>query len=479
MPGPRRIVATVLTVGFLAVVAACEPGRGPTMRFIATTPHQEYVRQLQQVGLDRTALGRDWIAAATEALARPVDVDAPYREARYLDPGLAVAVAYRIVLERGQLLVVRLDVGDSVRADGRYFLDLFFTPDSLTPPWPVAAADSSGRELEYVALRPGTYVLRIQPELLRGGRVFVSLSARASLGFPVAGRDMAGIRSRFGAPRDGGRREHQGVDIFAPRGTPVVAAVAGRVSRVHTSGLGGNVVWLRESGHDRRLYYAHLDRYAVAEGAWVEPGDTLGFVGNTGNARTTPPHLHFGIYMRGIGPVDPHFHLYDPPHDAEGFNGDTALVGRWARLGRAGAVVRSRPRAAAPPVDTLPGFTPIGLLAGSGRWYRARLPDGHEGYVAVPETEGLDPLDTTTVIAGSLLRWPDPGGAPMDSLSIGDTVPVLGRFGGYALVEWTGGRHGWVAGQVLGAAAPESPSLAAGTLARALSPTPPTSPPQQ
>jgi hypothetical protein len=103
-------------------------------------------------------------------------------------------------------------------------------------------------------------------------------------------------------------------------------------------------------------------------------------------------------------------------------------------------------------VDTLPGFTPIGLLAGSGGWYRARLPDGREGYVAVPETEQLVPLETTMVIAGSLLRWPDPGGAPMDSLSIGDTVPVLGRFGGYALVEWTGGRHGWVAGQVLGAA---------------------------
>jgi len=467
MPGPCRIAATALTVAFLAVVGACEPGRGPTMRFLATTPHQEYVRQLQEVGLDRTALGHDWIAAAAEALAGPVDVEAPYREARYLDPALAAAVAYRIVLERGQRLVVRLDVGDSARADSRYFLDLFFIPDSVTRPWPVAAADSSGRALEYVALRPGTYVLRIQPELLRGGRVTVSLSARASLGFPVAGRDMTGIRSRFGAPRDGGRREHHGVDIFAPRGTPVVAAVAGQVSRVRTSGLGGNVVWLRESGLDRRLYYAHLDRQAVVEGAWVEPGDTLGFVGNTGNARTTPPHLHFGIYLRGVGPVDPHFHLYDPPHDAEGFNGDTALVGRWARLGRAGAVVRSHPRADATPVDTVPAFTPIELLAGAGRWFRARLPDGREGYVAVRETEGLVPLVVTTVVAGSLLRGPTPGGAPIDSLSSGDTVPVLGRFGDYAFVERVGGRQGWIAGQVLGATAGANPALVTGSGAQA------------
>jgi peptidoglycan LD-endopeptidase LytH len=466
MPGPCRTVASAITVGLVALITACEPGRGPTMRFIATTPHQEYVRRLQEVGLDHTALGRDWIAAATEALARPVDVETPYLEARYLDPGLAAAVAYRIVLERGQRLVVRLDVRDSVRVDGRYFLDLFFTPDSLTPLRPVAAADSSGRELEYVALRPGTYVLRIQPELLRGGRVTVSLSARASLGFPVAGRDMAGIRSRFGAPRDAGRREHHGVDIFAPRGTPVVAAAAGQVSRVRTSGLGGNVVWLREAGYDRRLYYAHLDRHAVAEGAWVKPGDTLGFVGNTGNARTTPPHLHFGIYMRGLGPVDPHFHLYDPPHDAEGFDGDTALVGRWARLGRAGAVVRSRPRADAPPVDALPAFTPIELLAGSGRWYRARLPDGREGYVALREAEGLVALEVTTVVTGSLLRGPAPDGAPIDSLSRGDTVPVLGRFGEYALVEWISGRHGWIAEQVLGATAEGNPSLTVGGRAR-------------
>lgn len=420
------------------------------MRFISGTPHQTYEGLLRDTGLDATALGRDWMAAADEALATPVDVDAPLREARYLDPARATAVAYRTVLERGQRLMVELALGDTTRRATRFFLDLFFRPDTLTPLRLVAAADSNGRALDYVALRPGTYVLRVQPELLRGGRVSLSLTTRASLGFPVIGRDMAGIRSGFGAPRDGGRREHHGVDIFAPRGTPVVAAVAGRVTRVSTSRLGGNVVWLRESGYDRRLYYAHLDRQAVLEGAWVQPGDTLGFVGNTGNARSTPPHLHFGIYMRGVGPVDPHFHLYDPPHQAERFAGDTALVGTWARLGRAGATVRSRPRLAAAPVAELAAYTPVELLAGSGRWYRARLPDGREGYVTVRETEMLSPLELTTVIAGSLLRGPAPAGAPIDSLAGGDTVPVLGRFGAYALVRQAAGRQGWVGGNTLG-----------------------------
>lgn len=455
MHGPRTRPVPVLAVVIGLLADACDTGGGPSIRFIASTPHQEYEAQLRQAGLDVTALGRDWIAAADEALTAPVDVDAPHLEARYLDPAHATAVAYRMVLERGQRLVVRLDLGEGDRTDARFFLDLFFTPDTATPLRLAATADSAGRGLEYVALRPGTYVLRVQPELLRGGRVILSLTARASLGFPVVGRDMAGVRSGFGASRDAGRREHQGVDIFAPRGTPVVAAVAGRVSRVGTTGLGGNVIWLREDRYDRRLYYAHLDRHAVFEDTWVEVGDTLGFVGNTGNARTTPPHLHFGIYMRGVGPVDPHFHLYDPPQDVEGFAGDTALVGRWARVAQAGSTFRSRPGAEAPAVLSVPGFTPVALLAGSGQWYRARLPDGREGYVSVRDAEALTPLETTTVIGGSLLRAaPAPGSAAVDSVADGDGVPVFGRFGDYAFVQAPGGVQGWLGSSRLAVPAP-------------------------
>jgi len=445
IPAPLRLAGAVTLMG----LTACEPGPGPAMRFMAETPHQRYEDLLHETGLDATALGRDWIGAAGRALAAPVDVDAPHVETLYLDPGAAAAVAYRVVLERGQRLVAEIQPGDTTRRDTRFFLDLFFTADTLTPLRLVAAAEANGRALEYVALRPGTYVLRVQPELLRGGRIRFSLTARASLGFPVVGRDMAGIRSRFGAPRDGGRREHHGVDIFAPRGTPVVAAVAGRVSRVSASGLGGNVVWLREAEWDRRLYYAHLDRHAVLEDTWVEPGDTLGFVGNTGNARTTPPHLHFGIYMRGVGPVDPHFHLYDPPQDVERFAGDTGLVGVWVRLGGRGATVRSRPRRDATPIADAAAFTPVELVAGAGPWYRARLPDGREGYVAAAETEALTPLERRRVVPGTLLRGPRPLGAPLDSLPDGTTVPVLGRFGTFALVEWVAGRPGWLGAERL------------------------------
>ena len=90
--------------------------------------------------------------------------------------------------------------------------------------------------------------------------------------------------------------------MFAPRGTPVLAGAAGRVSRVQETPVGGRVVWLQTDAGS--LYYAHLDRQLVEPGARVAAGDTLGTVGNTGNAAATPPHLHFGVYGRR-GAVDP------------------------------------------------------------------------------------------------------------------------------------------------------------------------------
>ncbi|HEU4521121.1 MAG TPA: M23 family metallopeptidase, partial [Thermoanaerobaculia bacterium] len=95
---------------------------------------------------------------------------------------------------------------------------------------------------------------------------------------------------------DGGRRPHRGIDIFARRGTPVVAVSPGIISYIGEQPKGGYCLWLTtESGTS--FYYAHLDRWApgLYEGMEVDSGDLLGYVGNTGNALTTPPHLHFGI----------------------------------------------------------------------------------------------------------------------------------------------------------------------------------------
>lgn len=116
-----------------------------------------------------------------------------------------------------------------------------------------------------------------------------------SLTFPVANK-RAYVGSIWGDVRDGGKRSHEGIDIFAKKGTPVVAICDGIVTSVGNTPRGGKTVWLQSFAHPWTAYYAHLNEQKVRRGQFVKKGQILGTVGNTGNARTTPPHLHFGIY---------------------------------------------------------------------------------------------------------------------------------------------------------------------------------------
>ena len=126
----------------------------------------------------------------------------------------------------------------------------------------------------------------------------------SALPVPVQGVRARQIADTFGAPR-GTDRSHAGVDIFAKRGTPVLSATRGVVASVREGGLGGRQVWILGPARERH-YYAHLEDWqpGLAAGDVVEPGTPLGAVGTTGNARGTPPHLHYGIYG-AAGAYDP------------------------------------------------------------------------------------------------------------------------------------------------------------------------------
>ena len=127
----------------------------------------------------------------------------------------------------------------------------------------------------------------------RAKALFAPLS---SLRMPVVGVQPHDLGDSWHAPRDGGARQHTGIDIFAHRGTEVVAVADGIISYIGDQPKGGHCLWLTtESGSS--FYYAHLDRWApgIYEGMEVQSGDLLGFVGNTGNAVSTPPHLHFAV----------------------------------------------------------------------------------------------------------------------------------------------------------------------------------------
>jgi len=121
--------------------------------------------------------------------------------------------------------------------------------------------------------------------------------------YPVAGKKSF-VGSYWGAVREGGKRKHEGIDIFARKGTPVVAVADGFVVEAGYTPRGGKTVWLRSGNNDFYFYYAHLHQQFVKSGQYVKKGEHLGTVGNTGNAKLTPPHLHFGIYSY-TGAVNP------------------------------------------------------------------------------------------------------------------------------------------------------------------------------
>jgi murein DD-endopeptidase MepM/ murein hydrolase activator NlpD len=164
---------------------------------------------------------------------------------------------------------------------------------------------------QLVVTRTDVAVLRRQADHQRGVLAMFragSLVGIAGFVFPVG--DPHHFVDTFGAPRMVGTQyehAHEGTDIFAPHGTELYAVERGVVARVGTDVLGGTKLWLTGAS-GVRYYYAHLSGYAegIIEGSVVEAGDVVGYVGNTGNARSTPPHLHFEVHPGGGMAVNPY-----------------------------------------------------------------------------------------------------------------------------------------------------------------------------
>jgi murein DD-endopeptidase MepM/ murein hydrolase activator NlpD/SH3-like domain-containing protein len=442
-PGSLFPVPAVL---LFAMGAACTDVAPRINRLRALSAHERYAESLEKAGLEKTALGRDWLAAAQSSIRAPLTVALPFRETGYFAASEARAVGYAVALRDGQKLTAVAETSGSAVT---IFLDLFRqTGDTANPLDLVASVDTSlttaGARLVHEVRRSGVYVLRLQPELLRSGAFTLTVSTEPSLAFPVSGRDSRAVKSFFGAERDAGARQHHGVDIFAPRGTPVLAAARGVVRSISPNNLGGNVVWLSDSDRGQTLYYAHLDRHNVVAGQHVEIGDTLGFVGNTGNARTTPPHLHFGVYRRGDGPVDPYPFIYRSSARPPQITADTSELGRLARA-RGKATVLASPDSRATTLTTVPAATPLQVDAAAGAWFRVRLPDGTAGFIASRVVESTRrAVGRTDVASGTPLRDRPAANAAIIGTSPGGALPVIGAFADYALVETADGLTAWV-----------------------------------
>lgn len=192
---------------------------------------------------------------------------------------------------------------------------------SAVTPSTAASAATVTAEPEYrdyaAALRKDLSVLIEQDQARRPEAVAQATERRslrigatlASLRMPVAGVEPDDLENNFGYPRDGGARSHRGIDIFARRGTEVLASASGIVTYVGEQRLGGRCLWVT-SADGTSFYYAHLDRWApgLRQGMRVRRGDLLGYVGTTGNAVNTPPHLHFQIVSNDEA-LNPYPHL--------------------------------------------------------------------------------------------------------------------------------------------------------------------------
>ncbi len=351
---------------------SCGPVR-PSL-FAASTPHARYVDGLRKAGLDKTALGLAWQEASALAFADSIVIAPPFSETIYFPAERPLALGYRLSPLRGERVTLTVSGADTARTE--IFVDVFELRDGEDEMRALVSAHE-GSVLEWVVEKDRSYVVRVQPELLRSARLTINIRTGASLGFPVEGSDSGHIRSFFGNVRDQGRRKHEGVDVFAPRGTPVVAVTKGWASAAQNK-LGGKVVWLRNEG--RTYYYAHLDSQYVDGLRMVSVGDTLGTVGNTGNAKHTPPHLHFGIYSQGEGAIDPYPYLHTSEQAAPALKADTTLMALSARVGNREVALRAAPNAKAPVILHVPKEHALSLLAASADWFRVRY-KGISGYV--------------------------------------------------------------------------------------------------
>lgn len=431
----------LLHIFLILILFGCKKEEIVPEVYLPSNAHEAYLYSLEQANLGETALGLDWKKSAESSLESPVNITLPFEEEFYWDPNSAEATGYRFFVKRG----LRIEVEASVNSPDSIllFTDLFREEGDSINDWIHVATADSNYHLEFEPRRDAYYVLRMQPELLRGGRFNVLIRETPSLGFPVSGKNSRAIQSFFGAERDGGVREHHGVDIFAPRHTPVVAPVDATVRRVDVGEVGGRYIYLYDQARSMSLYFAHLETQEVTPGMHVSAGDTIGTVGNSGNAITTPPHLHFGIYARG--PIDPLYFIKETNEVPDKILGDTLFLNEWIRSITT-AAIRTSPKSSSESIDMMEINSVMKVKGLAGSFYRVVLPDGTSGYIRRNQVELLGNSLVEEIIpkALELLNTPNDKAIYIAEIKSGDAFKVLGKYKDYSYGSTVEGRIGWI-----------------------------------
>ncbi|MDR7131067.1 murein DD-endopeptidase MepM/ murein hydrolase activator NlpD [Algoriphagus sp. 4150] len=353
--------------------------------FKSSSARTQYVNKLESSGISSNKIGEQWINSANEAILNAPQLEVPIAiQGSFISKTIA-AEAWKIQLEQGASIdiIVHWQASDS----SELIVDLLEGPD-----WKELKSYSAQNDsLKFEAGKTGYYVIRIQPELLGQGNFQLRINGTATYSvFPVEGKDSRAIQSVWGDVRDGGQRAHEGVDIFAARGTPVLAPVGGVVTAVRDRGLGGKQVWLRDSKRNWNLYFAHLDSQLVRNLQRVNLGDTLGLVGNTGNAITTAPHLHFGIYQSGA--INP-FPAIKNDFIAAPKLSDQQLP-PVMKVNVSQANLRNGPSTKSVVISKLKVDMPVFIKAATADWFQIETIDGTIGFLY---KNLLSPIDSTAM----------------------------------------------------------------------------------
>ncbi len=427
----------------LSILNSCSsPGSGI---FGKKTPHEQYEKKIKDAGLKETALGEAWMRAAAITLSSPLDIALPYSETGYFADDRANGIGLRFKAKRGQKL--RINLIKKPAANFAMYVDLWqpYPAQENKTPKLLAAADTANSSLEYAVTEDTTFILRIQPELIKEGEYTLTITAGPSLAFPISSKVKSSIISFWGAGRDNGERKHEGIDILAPKHSPAVACANGVVTRVEENTLGGKVVFLRPDNAFYTLYYAHLDSQIVTSGQRVKTGEVVGLTGNTGNAKFTVSHLHFGIYTNS-GAIDPLYFVKDDYKEPDKLSVSLINLNKWMRSSK-NAKIYLDDISSATNFITLEESTLMKPEAATGNLYRVILPDGKKGFVAgAAITSAMKPLKKLSVKnALPLLSSPNYSGLHKKMLVAGDKINVLAAFKEFFFISDKENTEGWIA----------------------------------
>ncbi|MCF0039002.1 peptidoglycan DD-metalloendopeptidase family protein [Dyadobacter fanqingshengii] len=368
-----RLLIVALVIEF---AVSCKPV--PVSHWFPVTPLEHYEKELFKAKMEKTAAGQTWFRVSDAVLNDSIFSLAPYQERFFLGDSVP-AQAIRLNIPEGRRLVIAPS-REPEDTSSHFFMELYKIKHNGKPQRLDYISDKM-QTLTYTNDDSDTLLLRLQTGLGEKIAVSLSLTTEPALGFPVSGHDMSSVISFWGADRDGGIRSHEGIDIRAKRGTPVVAAQNGFVTQTGTNNLGGKVVFLSSMNSPYSLYYAHLDSQLVSVGKRVVVGDTLGLVGNTGNAITTAPHLHFGIYARGSGAVNPLSFIDNRKEKIPGLPERSRWLGDTVRIRRKANLYISPQFEQSGKIASISANTLVRILGEMAKGFRVELENGTKGYI--------------------------------------------------------------------------------------------------